>query len=154
MGVDAQSTGAGRVCVYMYGMGGVRRDRPSEHIFSKSGSFSGSLKCTGLRWGLELEKSRKKVRSTTVSTALIYLEKVVREQKHFYVFAPPPVNKGHMSCLQHRLSLSTPNHMLEHGCVCGVWGGSPGTHMCVWVNVPTSTYIGFVRVGNDLWTKR
>lgn len=49
MGVDEQSTGAGRVCVYMYGMGGVRRDRPSENIFSKSSSFSGSLKCTGLR---------------------------------------------------------------------------------------------------------
>lgn len=49
MGVDEQSTGAECVHVYMYGMGGVRRERPSVHIFSKSGSFSGSLKCTGLR---------------------------------------------------------------------------------------------------------
>ena len=49
VGVDEQSTGAGRVCVCMYGMGGMRRDRPSENIFSKSGSFSGSLKCIGLR---------------------------------------------------------------------------------------------------------
>ena len=117
----------------MYGMGGVRRDRPSENIFSKSSSFSGSLKCTGLRWGLELEKSGKKVRSSAVSTALIYLEKVVREQKHFYVFAPPPLNKGHMSCLQHRLRLSTPqSHVRTRMCLWCMGGGFPRhTYVCV-----------------------
>lgn len=35
MGVEEQSTGAERVHVYMYGMGGVRRERPSEHTLQK-----------------------------------------------------------------------------------------------------------------------
>lgn len=129
------------MCICMEWVGWEGRDPLS--TFSKSGSFSGFLKCTGLRWGLGLEKSGKKVRSSTMSTARIYLEKVVKEQKHFYVFASPPVHEGHMSCFQHRVSLSTPQSHVR-------------TLMCLWCayECTHSMYIGFVRVGNELLNEK
>ena len=120
------------MCICMGWVGWDGRDPLS--TFSKSGSFSGLLKCTGLRWGLGLEKSGKKVRSSTV----IYLEKVLKEQKHFYVFASPPVREGHMSCFQ---------------CLWCMGGCSPSTHVCAY-ECTHSPYIGFVRVGNELLNEK
>jgi len=136
------------MCICMGWVGWEGRDPLS--TFSKSGSFSGLLKCTGLRWGLGLEKSGNKVRSST----MIYLEKVVKEQKHFYVFASPPVREGHMSCFQHRVSLCTPqSHVRTLMCLWCMGGCSPSTHVCAY-ECTHSMYIGFVRVGNELLNEK
>ena len=67
---------------------------------------------------------------------MIYLEKVVKEQKHFYVFASPPVREGHMSCFQHRVSLCTPqSHVRTLMCLWCMGGCSPSTHVCAYVNI-------------------